>query len=87
MLNPLPWMAFEIAGKGANPIGTFWSAVLLLEHLGEKAPRGVSYRSHRAGYVGPSLHTQDLGGTATTAQVTDAVCTRIAETAGELAPA
>ena len=29
----------------------------------------------------PSLHTRDLGGTATTAQVTEAVCAQIAATA------
>jgi tartrate dehydrogenase/decarboxylase/D-malate dehydrogenase len=28
----------------------------------------------------PSLHTRDLGGTATTAQVTEAVCARVAAT-------
>jgi len=27
----------------------------------------------------PALHTRDLGGTATTMQVTDAVCARIAK--------
>jgi tartrate dehydrogenase/decarboxylase / D-malate dehydrogenase len=82
MFEPIHGSAFDIAGKGlANPIGTFWSAVLLLEHLGE---REAAHRLMKAiEYVtsNPSLHTRDLGGTATTAEVTDAVCARITETA------
>src|SRR6202008_2343449 len=36
MFEPIHGSAFDIMGKGiANPIGTFWSGVLLLEHLGE----------------------------------------------------
>jgi tartrate dehydrogenase/decarboxylase/D-malate dehydrogenase len=35
----------------------------------------------------PALHTRDLGGTATTAQVTEGVCTEIAAARGHLAPA
>jgi tartrate dehydrogenase/decarboxylase/D-malate dehydrogenase len=36
MFEPVHGAAFDIAGKGvANPIGTIWSAVLMLEHLGE----------------------------------------------------
>ena len=37
MFEPIHGSAFDIMGKGiANPIGTFWSAVMMLEHLGEK---------------------------------------------------
>ena len=36
MFEPIHGSAFDIIGKGlANPIGTFWSVVMLLEHLGE----------------------------------------------------
>ena len=36
MFEPIHGSAFDIMGKGlANPIGTFWSCVMLLEHLGE----------------------------------------------------
>jgi len=36
MFEPIHGSAFDIMGKGiANPIGTFWSAVMMLEHLGE----------------------------------------------------
>ena len=35
MFEPIHGSAFDIMGKGvANPIGTFWSAVMMLEHLG-----------------------------------------------------
>jgi tartrate dehydrogenase/decarboxylase/D-malate dehydrogenase len=84
MFEPIHGSAFEIAGKGlANPIGTFWSAVLLLEHLGEQAAARCLMGAIEHVMSDPSLHTQDLGGAATTAQVTDAVCARIRETAGK----
>src|ERR1700741_2060272 len=38
MWEPIHGSAFDIMGKGiANPVGTFWSAVMMLEHLGETA--------------------------------------------------
>jgi tartrate dehydrogenase/decarboxylase/D-malate dehydrogenase len=38
MFEPIHGSAFDIMGKGlANPVGTFWSCVMLLEHLGEHA--------------------------------------------------
>ncbi len=38
MFEPIHGSAFDIMGKGlANPVGSFWSAVLMLEHLGEPA--------------------------------------------------
>ena len=40
MFEPIHGSAFDIMGKGiANPIGTFWSAVMMLEHLGESRRR------------------------------------------------
>lgn len=36
MFEPIHGSAFDIMGQGiANPIGAFWSASLMLEHLGE----------------------------------------------------
>ena len=38
MFEPIHGSAFDIMGKGiANPIGSFWSAAMMLDHLGEKA--------------------------------------------------
>ena len=58
----------------ANPIGTFWSVVMLLEHLGENAAARQVMAAIEAVTANPSLHTGDLGGKATTVQVTKAVC-------------
>jgi tartrate dehydrogenase/decarboxylase / D-malate dehydrogenase len=78
MFEPIHGSAFDIMGKGwANPVGTFWSIVLLLEHLGEcdAAKRVMAAVEHIT--ADPRLHTRDLGGVATTAQVTDAVCAQL----------
>jgi tartrate dehydrogenase/decarboxylase/D-malate dehydrogenase len=75
MFEPIHGSAFDIMGQGlANPVGTFWSVVMLLEHLGETAAAQRVMRAVEAVTADPSLHTRDLGGTATTAQVTAAVC-------------
>jgi tartrate dehydrogenase/decarboxylase/D-malate dehydrogenase len=75
MFEPIHGSAFDIMGKGlANPVGTFWSVVMLLEHLGETdAARRVMSAIEQV-TANPALHTRDLGGKATTAQVTQAVC-------------
>ncbi|GIL05088.1 MAG: tartrate dehydrogenase [Betaproteobacteria bacterium] len=79
MFEPIHGSAFDIMGKGlANPIGTFWSAVMMLEHLGEPAAAAKLMRAIEAVTAEPKLHTRDLGGTATTTEVTRAVCERIA---------
>jgi len=82
MFEPIHGSAFDIAGQGlANPIGTFWSVVLLLEHLGanDAAKRLMDAIEFVAS--DPSLHTPDLGGHATTDQVAKGVCARITESA------
>ena len=79
MFEPIHGSAFDIMGKGlANPIGTFWSVVMLLEHLGEQTAADRLMAAIEAVTANPRLHTRDLGGLATTAQVTAAVCEKIA---------
>jgi tartrate dehydrogenase/decarboxylase/D-malate dehydrogenase len=74
MFEPIHGSAFDITGKGiANPIGTFWSASLMLEHLGETAAAERLMRAIERVTADPALHTPDLGGTATTRQVTEGV--------------
>lgn len=88
MFEPIHGSAFDIMGKGiANPIGTFWTAVMMLEHLGEReaARRLMAAIEHVT--ANPALHTRDLGGTATMAQVTEAVCAQIPAARKQLAPA
>lgn len=75
MFEPIHGSAFAIVGKGiANPIGTFWSAAMLLEHIGESAAGSRLIRAIEGVTSNISFHTPDLGGQATTAQVTEAVC-------------
>src|SRR6266852_497669 len=74
MFEPIHGSAFDIAGKGiANPIATFWSATMMLEHLGQKPAGDRLMRAIEKVTADPSLHTPDLGGSATTLQVTNAV--------------
>jgi len=78
MFEPIHGSAFDIMGKGlANPIGTFWSVVMLLDHLGESEAARRLMAAIEQVTADPTLHTRDLGGEATTAQVTQAVCSRL----------
>ncbi|HMO45305.1 MAG TPA: tartrate dehydrogenase [Rubrivivax sp.] len=75
MFEPIHGSAFDIMGQGlANPVGTFWSVVMMLEHLGEAEAARQLMQAIEQVTANPALHTRDLGGTATTAQVTQAVC-------------
>ena len=79
MFEPIHGSAFDITGKGlANPIGTFWSCVMLLEHLGETTAAAKLMAVIEQVTADVRLHTGDLGGSATTAQVTQAVCQALA---------
>ena len=75
MFEPIHGSAFDIMGKGlANPVGTFWSCVMLLEHLGETAAAKQLMKAIEQVTANRALHTRDLGGNAGTADVTRAVC-------------
>lgn len=79
MFEPIHGSAFDIMGKGlANPVGTFWSCVMLLEHLGEDAAAKRLMAAIEQVTADPALHTGDLGGKATTLEVTQAVCRMLA---------
>jgi tartrate dehydrogenase/decarboxylase / D-malate dehydrogenase len=78
MFEPIHGSAFDITGKGiANPIGTFWSATMMLEHLGEKPAADRLMRAIERVTADAAFHTPDLGGEATTLAVTDAVIAAI----------
>ena len=77
IFEPVHGSAPDIAGQGiANPVGAIWCAALMLRHLGaaEEADRLLAALEDacRAG-----VRTRDLGGTASTAQVGDAVAQRV----------
>jgi tartrate dehydrogenase/decarboxylase/D-malate dehydrogenase len=75
MFEPIHGSAFDIMGKKlANPVGTFWSCVMMLEHLGEPDAANRMMRAIEKVTATPELHTRDLGGKANTDDVTKAVC-------------
>lgn len=78
MFEPIHGSAFDISGKGiANPVGTFWTACLMLEHLGEPEAASRLMRAIERVTADKRYHTPDLGGQATTRDVTDAVLAAI----------
>lgn len=77
MFEPIHGSAFDITGKGiANPVATFWTASQMLDHLGEF---DASARLMRAveKVCADGIVTPDVGGKATTREVTEAVCEAI----------
>ncbi|MBY0135257.1 tartrate dehydrogenase [Paracoccus yeei] len=77
MFEPIHGSAFDITGKGiANPVATFWTAAQMLEHLGEgDAAKRLMTAVEQV--CADGVLTPDVGGDATTQQVTDAVCAAI----------
>jgi tartrate dehydrogenase/decarboxylase/D-malate dehydrogenase len=73
MFEPIHGSAFDITGKGvANPIATFWTASMMLEHLGEAKAAARLMRAIEA-VTARRIFTPDLGGSARTSDVTRAV--------------
>ena len=73
MFEPIHGSAFDITGKGvANPIATFWTAAMMLEHLGEARASARLMKAVEA-VTARKVFTPDLGGTARTRDVTAAV--------------
>ncbi|MCZ0952190.1 MAG: isocitrate/isopropylmalate family dehydrogenase, partial [Rhodospirillaceae bacterium] len=71
--EPIHGSAFDIIGKGiANPIASFWTAVEMLNFLGEEvAADALMTAIEQTTWAG--IMTPDVGGTAGTAEVTSAV--------------
>jgi tartrate dehydrogenase/decarboxylase/D-malate dehydrogenase len=79
MFEPIHGSAFDITGKGvANPIASFWSAALMLEHLGERDAAARLMAAIERTLAAGDVLTPDLGGGATTADVTERVCAHLA---------
>ena len=73
MFEPIHGSAFDITGKGiANPVATFWTAAQMLDHLGESEGAARLMRAIEQVCLAGVL-TPDVGGKATTKQVTDAM--------------
>ena len=74
MFEPIHGSAFDITGKGiANPVATFWTAAQMLDHLGE-AKAAERLMKAVSDVCEAGVMTPDIGGTATTKEVTEAVC-------------
>ena len=78
IFEPVHGSAPDIAGRGiANPVGAIWSAVLMLEHLGEADAAARLMRALEA-VCRDGTRTRDLGGSASTSAVGEAVARRVA---------
>ncbi|MDN3059574.1 tartrate dehydrogenase [Streptomyces sp. SRF1] len=74
MFEPVHGSAPDIAGRGiANPLGAIWSAAMMLDHLGH--PEAAAHVTDAIATVlaKTPVRTPDLGGTATTAEFTEAL--------------
>ena len=77
MFEPIHGSAFDITGKGvANPIATFWTGAMMLEHLGEAKAAARLMKAVEA-VTAKRIFTPDLGGSARTLEVTRAVCQQL----------
>jgi tartrate dehydrogenase/decarboxylase/D-malate dehydrogenase len=73
MFEPIHGSAFDITGKGiANPVASLWTAVQMLEHLGEADAAARLMRAIER-VTGAGILTPDVGGKATTRDVTAAM--------------
>jgi tartrate dehydrogenase/decarboxylase/D-malate dehydrogenase len=78
MFEPIHGSAFDITGKGiANPVATFWTGAQMLDHLGEPDAAARLMRAVEK-VCAAGIMTPDVGGNATTREVTDAVIGAIA---------
>jgi tartrate dehydrogenase/decarboxylase/D-malate dehydrogenase len=77
MFEPIHGSAFDITGKGvANPIATFWTGAMMLEHLGEAKAAARLMKAIEA-VTAERVFTPDLGGSARTQDVTRAICQQL----------
>ena len=82
MFEPIHGSAPDIAGKGiANPIAAVWAGAMMLDHLGERAAHDRILQSIESVLSDERVKTPDLGGKATTADMTKAVTTALTQAA------
>jgi tartrate dehydrogenase/decarboxylase/D-malate dehydrogenase len=74
MFEPVHGSAPDIAGRGiANPVGQVWTGALMLEHLGHADAAAAVHRAIKTVLDDRANHTPDLGGSASTEDVTAAL--------------
>ena len=78
MFEPIHGSAFDLVGKDlANPLGAFWSCVMMLEHLQEKKAASLLMSAIEEVCRERRHLPIDLGGNSSTGEVTTAVCTAL----------
>lgn len=74
MFEPIHGSAPDIAGKSiANPIGTLWAIAMMLEHLKLEKESNLLMDAITSVLLAGKVRTRDIGGDATTTEMTDAV--------------
>lgn len=74
MFEPVHGSAPDIAGRGrANPMGSVWSGAMMLRHFGDEPGAARIERAIDAVCESGAVLTGDLGGTASTSEVGDAL--------------
>jgi tartrate dehydrogenase/decarboxylase/D-malate dehydrogenase len=78
MFEPIHGSAPDIAGKGiANPIAAIWAGAMMLAHLGERAAHDTILGAVERVIGDERVKTPDLGGKATTSEMTKAVASAL----------
>ena len=78
MFEPIHGSAPDIAGKGiANPVGTFWAIAMMLEHLKLDQEAALLMKAMEKVLEEGVVRTPDIGGTAKTGEVTQAIINEI----------
>lgn len=78
MFEPIHGSAPDIAGRGiANPIGTFWAIVMMLDQLELREEGRLLMAAMCKVLADRKVRTPDIGGTSSTSEVTDAVVSQI----------
>jgi 3-isopropylmalate dehydrogenase len=79
MFEPVHGSAPDIAGKNfANPIATFMSVGMMMDFLGQPEAAKAIQKACAEVVADKKHHTRDLGGTASTTDVGEAVCAKLA---------
>ena len=83
LFEPVHGSAPDIAGQGiANPIAAIWAGSMLLDHLGHADAGALTLRAIEAVTAAGRTLTPDLGGSATTQEVGDAIRAQVRALAG-----